>query len=128
MKTIGTGIDIIEVKRIKKIIQQNKTFLRRVFSDKEISYCEKKKNKYEHYAVRFAAKEAVLKALGNKNLALKNISVNNLDSGKPEVKLAGNLKKIERDMVISLSHCKDYAVAQAIYYKSASWRKESSKK
>lgn len=115
MKILGTGIDIIEVKRIKKVIAGNKAFLARVFTPGEIEYCEGKANKYQHYAVRFAAKEAVLKSLGSKGIALKDIGIRNLDSGQPRAVLAGKLKKLEKNIVISLSHSNDYAVAQAIY-------------
>ncbi len=115
MKIIGTGIDIIETKRIKKVIAGNKAFLKRVFTAREIAYCESKANKYQHYAVRFAAKEAILKALGSKGIALIDISIKNLDSGKPEAVLSGQLHKLEKNIVVSLSHCNEYAVAQAIY-------------
>lgn len=117
MKIIGTGIDIVEVKRIKRIMEANQAFLKRVFSEKEIIYCEAKANKYQHYAVRFAAKEAILKALGNKGIALKNISICNLDNGKPEAALKGSLKNLGKNIAISLSHCQEYAIAQAIYIK-----------
>ncbi|MDD5259802.1 MAG: holo-ACP synthase [bacterium] len=116
MKILGTGIDIIETKRIKKVIASNKTFLKRVFTVREIDYCEGKANKFQHYAVRFAAKEAILKALGSKGIALIDISIKNLDNGKPEAVLSGKLKNLGKNIVVSLSHCNDYAVAQAIYY------------
>lgn len=116
MHIIGTGIDIIEVKRIKNVIETNKGFLKRVFSGKEIAYCEGKANKYQHYAVRFAAKEAILKAIGSKGIALKDIGIRNLDNGKPEPVVKGRLKGIEKNIVVSLSHCKEYAVAQALYF------------
>lgn len=115
MKILGTGIDIIEIKRIKKVIAGNKAFLKRVFTAREIAYCEGKANKYQHYAVRFAAKEAILKALGSKGIALIDISIRNTDSGKPEAVLSGKLKKMEKNIAVSLSHCNEYAVAQAIY-------------
>jgi holo-[acyl-carrier protein] synthase len=117
MKILGTGIDIIEVKRIQQTLRSNKRFSERVFTAKEIAYCEGKVNKYQHYAVRFAAKEAILKALGSKGIALKDISIRNLDTGKPEPVLTGKLKKLEKNIIVSLSHCQEYAVAQAIYYR-----------
>jgi holo-[acyl-carrier protein] synthase len=117
MKILGTGIDIIEVKRIKRTLNGNKGFARRVFTPGEIAYCESKANKYQHYAVRFAAKEAILKALGSKGIALKDISISNLGTGKPSAVLGGKLKKIQQNIVVSLSHCQEYAVAQAIYYR-----------
>jgi len=107
------GIDIIEVKRIAKLIR-NKSFLKRVFTDQEIEYCSKKVNKAEHYAVRFATKEAVWKALGMGGISLKHISVKNLPSGKPEALIKG---KIRKDIAISLSHTENYAAAVAIISK-----------
>lgn len=117
MSIQGIGIDIIEVHRIKDIIQRNKRFLKRVFTDKEIAYCLGKKNKWQHFAVRFAAKEAVWKALGESGIELKNIGIRNADDGRPEVVLIGKLKSEEKNFKISLSHCKDYAVAQAVWEK-----------
>ena len=104
------GIDIVEVKRIAKLIR-NKAFLKRVFTDQEIMYCSERVNKAEHYAVRFAAKEAVWKALGMGGISLRDISVKNRSNGKPEVLIKGKNRK---DIVISLSHTENYAVAVAI--------------
>jgi len=114
MKIQGLGVDIIEIKRIKKIAKKNKGFLTRVFTDEEISYCQKKKNPWQHLAVRFAAKEAIWKAIGKPEISLKNISVSNLPSGKPAVLLNGELNE---DIYLSLSHCEEYALAQAIKMK-----------
>ncbi|MFQ3675482.1 MAG: holo-ACP synthase [Endomicrobiia bacterium] len=110
------GIDIIDIKRIKRLIK-NKNFLNRVFSKEEIQYCEKKVNKHEHYAARFAAKESVWKSLsGEYKIALKNIVVQNINNGKPVVKLKNiKVKKLKRlKFEVSLSHTKEYAVAVAI--------------
>ena len=104
------GIDIVEVKRITRLIR-SKAFLRRVFTPQEIAYCSKKVRKAEHYAVRFAAKEAVWKALGMGGISLKNISVKNRDNGKPEALIKG---KKRRDIAISLSHTENYAAAVAV--------------
>ncbi|MFH1258680.1 MAG: holo-ACP synthase [Elusimicrobiota bacterium] len=117
MSIRGIGVDIIEVHRIRSVIQRNKAFLKRVFTDKEIAYCSGKKNKWQHYAVRFAAKEAVWKAFGQQGIELKNIGIKNKLDGRPEVVLAGKWKKEEKNFKISLSHCKEYAVAQAIWEK-----------
>lgn len=107
------GIDIVETKRIKKLIK-NKKFLNRVFSEEEINYCESKKNKEQHYSARFAAKEAVWKALAGKySIPLKNIMIQNIQNGKPQVVIKDkklNKLKIE----VSLSHTKEYAVAVAL--------------
>ncbi len=104
------GIDIVEVNRIAKLIQ-NKAFLKRVFTPEEIAYCSKRVNKSEHYAVRFAAKEAVWKALGMSGISLKNISVKNRPNGKPEALIKGKKMK---DISISLSHTENYAAAVAV--------------
>lgn len=107
------GIDIIDIKRIKKLIK-NKKFVKRIYSKEEIKYCESKKNKEQHYAARFAAKEAVWKALaGEYNIPLKNIVIKNIHNGKPEVIFKD--KKIRKLKIeVSLSHTKEYAVAVAI--------------
>lgn len=117
---ICCGTDIIEIDRIRKTIEDNKTresFLERVYTPREIKYCESKKTqKYQHYAARFAAKEAVFKAISNQikdkySITWKNIEVINNEQGRPAINLIGiKLKNIE-DMDLSISHCKQYAVA-----------------
>lgn len=107
---MNIGIDIVEVGRIQKLIR-DKGFLARVFTDKEIAYCQGKRNRAQHYAVRFAAKEAVFKALGSGAVALKSIGIKNLPSGKPEVYIRG---KRSRTIDVSLTHTADYAAAVAI--------------
>jgi len=102
------GIDILSVKRFKKVF--NKDFRDRVFSDREIRYCEKKKNKILNYAVRFAGKESVIKALRNKNLNLKNIEILNKGDGSPYVLIGKKKTRI----FISLSHENDFVVAVAL--------------
>ncbi len=104
------GIDIVEVKRIGRLIK-NKRFLERVFTPQERAYCMKKKNRAQHFAVRFATKEAVWKALGLDTLALQHIGVKNRPDGKPEVTIRG---KRAQGIDISLSHTDEYAVAVAI--------------
>jgi len=104
------GIDIIEVKRVAKLIK-DKAFLNRVYTPREIEYCKNKKNFAQHYAVRFATKEAVWKALGKNNIPLRDISVTNKSSGKPEAVVQGKKRK---NIDISLSHTDNYAVAVAI--------------
>lgn len=126
---ITTGIDIIEVERIREGIENLKeNFLHRIYTEKEIEYCEKFKNmKYQHYAARFAVKEAVYKAISqyveyNEDSLWLNIEVMNDNSGKPVLnvdklntiisKTADNL--MLRDIDISISHIKDYAVASVV--------------
>lgn len=106
------GNDIIEVERIKKAIERNESLKNNLFSNKEIEYCEKKKNKYESYSARFAAKEAYLKALGigissNK---LNNIEILNDNNGKPIMYVDGEKIKGE----VSISHSSKYAIATVI--------------
>lgn len=115
---ITCGIDIIEISRIEESIEKaGKAFLERVFTENEIKYCEsKKKQKYQHYAARFAAKEAAFKALSWRiddkySISWKDFEVTNTDQGRPTLKIASvDLKDIE-DIDISISHCKEYAVA-----------------
>ncbi|MEW5950908.1 MAG: holo-ACP synthase [Elusimicrobia bacterium] len=110
MKTSGLGIDIVETRRIKKA--SSKKFLIKVYSKKELDSCLKSANKYERLAARFAAKEAVIKALNKKNIPLNKIEILNELSGKPTVKIRGEKKKL----LISISHCKDYACAVCLAF------------
>lgn len=117
---ICCGTDIIEIERIKNSIEDEamgKAFVERVYTPKEIAYCEsKKRQKYQHYAARFAAKEAAFKAISEQledkyAVSWKNIEVMNDEQGRPSLNLIGiDLENIE-DMDLSLSHCKEYAVA-----------------
>lgn len=115
---IKCGVDIIEISRVKESIESlGERFINRVFTKKEIEYCESKKNqKYQHYAARFAAKEAVFKALSWKledkyAICWKDIEVVDDKQGRPSLNIIGmNLNDIE-NIDISLSHCKEYAVA-----------------
>ena len=114
---IKTGIDIVEVSRIKKAIESsNNKFLKRIFTEKEIEYCISKKiNKYEHFAARFAAKEACLKAISELlaskyNISWKEIEILNSEEGRPILKLHKEIGKIE-NIDVSISHVKEYAVA-----------------
>ena len=93
MKIFGLGTDIVNIKRLEKILKKSKnTFKNRVFSKNEIIYCDKKKNPYPFYAKRYAAKEALSKALGTgirKGINFKDIEIYNNNSGKPSIKLRG---------------------------------------
>ncbi len=117
------GVDIIEIDRIKKSLDELDSFKERVFTDNEIAYCEgRNKAKYESYAARFAAKEAVLKALGTglaEGIEWKHIEIGNDNSGKPHAFLTKRALEIFNEMNaksidISLSHCGMYAVAYAV--------------
>lgn len=115
MEIIGIGTDLVEVARIKAFAQKPGA-LARIFSAQEIEYCLSRKNKYEHLAVRFAAKEAVFKALPFDGIAFQNIRVLNLESGRPQIQLKDERAK-ELKVLISLSHTREYAAAQVIITK-----------
>jgi len=105
----GIGIDIIEVERIAKACRENEKFLHRIFTQKEIDYCLNKKNKYQHLAARFAAKEAFFKALG-KRIRWRDIEIINQSTGKPEIKILNPSISFQK-IHVSLSHLDKYAVA-----------------
>ena len=115
---VTCGTDIIEIKRIQDSIEKlGDRFLKRIFTEKEIEYCESKKNqKYQHYAARFAAKEAAFKALSCKindkyNIKWTDFEVTKNEQGRPII----NIYCIDYDDIenidISLTHCKEYAIA-----------------
>ena len=126
MKIFGIGTDIVNIRRIEQSLKKHKfSFKNKIFSKKEISYCEKRKNSGAFYAKRFAAKEAFSKALGTgirKGVNLKNIEITNNVYGKPSISLKGNLanylkKKInckKYDIHLSLSDDKPWAQATVI--------------
>jgi holo-[acyl-carrier protein] synthase len=123
--TSGVGIDMIEVERVAEKISKESGFRELVFSATEIAYCEAKKNKFEHYAARFAAKEAFFKALGSGWAAgtlFSEVAVINNDEGKPEIVLSGVTKETINKMgikkiLVSLSHIKNIASAVVIVEK-----------
>jgi len=111
---IGTGVDITEVKRLRQAVEKwGQIFLDRVFTREELDNAKTRGSLYQHLAGRFAAKEAVFKALGDKNLNWKDVQILNDKEGKPSCVIRnGRNKKI--DVHISISHVKNYAVANAI--------------
>ena len=118
---IRTGTDIIEISRVKESIEStNERFCERVYTEKEREYCENKKmQKYQHYAVRFSAKEAIFKAISDEldnkfEINWKDIEILNDEKGRPYVNILN--KKIQNieDIDISLSHCKQYATANVV--------------
>lgn len=118
---IKTGIDIIEISRIKEDVEELKErFINRVYTEKEIEYCESKKaQKYQHYAARFAAKEAIFKAissfLDNKySIDWKDIEVINDQQGRPMVNVNNKENYNIQSIDISISHCREYAVASVV--------------
>ena len=118
----GIGIDMAEPGRIAASINKKKGFRELVFSKKEIAYCEKKANKFEHYAARFAAKEAFFKAIGTgwrKDTAFNEIEITNNTDGKPEIFFLGKTAATIAEMTlgkifVSLSHVKTMAIAMVI--------------
>ena len=109
------GTDIVEVDRIKEnIIKHENRFLSKIFTKAEIEYCESKKvQKYQSYAVRFAANEAVYKALSTYIIGeytWKDFEILKTENGRPKVKIHFKIENLE-DIDVSLSHCKEYAVA-----------------
>jgi holo-[acyl-carrier protein] synthase len=110
---IGIGIDIVEVKRIQKAIDRwGKNFLNQIFTPQEIDYAQKHKNPTMHFAARFAAKEAIYKAAGRKDLSWKDVTILNDADGKPYCIV--HKKSFKHKIFISLSHTKTYAAANAL--------------
>ncbi len=113
---IGNGVDIIEVKRIKNAIDKyGQSFLERIFTDRELKNAREHNSIYQHLAGRFAAKEAVFKALGISTLGFKDVEILNDKQGKPYCSLINfNQGSDKLKIHISISHIKNYAVANAI--------------
>jgi holo-[acyl-carrier protein] synthase len=119
---VGVGIDLIEVERVAEKIGKKSGFQELVFSKAEIDYCESKANKFEHYAARFAAKEAFFKALGTgwKNgTAFNEVEITNDEKGKPALSFLGTTAASITEMKlgnisVSLSHLKAMASAVVI--------------
>lgn len=113
----GTGIDIVEITRFKRTIDDwGNHFLNKIFTDNELNYSRTKKNFIQHLAARFAAKEAVAKAVStgwSSGFRWKDVEVSNDVSGKPTIKLCGKLKEILKnyEVHISLSHSENIVVA-----------------
>ena len=129
MSILGTGIDIVETNRLKKLLLKKKSnFKNKIFTNNEIAYCEKKSNITNCYSKRFAAKEAFVKALGTgfrKNINFKDIEVVNNHYGKPyllinkrvinKIKTSFKVKKF--NILLSISDEKKYAIASVIISK-----------
>ncbi|MEX0978809.1 MAG: holo-ACP synthase [Pirellulales bacterium] len=120
---IGIGTDIIECLRIAQMIERHgDLFINRVYTPLEIQYCQSRRLATQHYAARWAGKEAVLKALGTgwrKGISWRDIEIRNDPGGRPTVALRGGVRDVVEqlgiiDMHISLSHCRSHATAYAI--------------
>lgn len=120
---VGLGTDIIEVVRIGQMIERHgEHFLQRVYTENEISYCQRRKESNQHFAGRWAAKEAVMKTLGTgwiKGVRWKDIEVESRKSGKPIINIRGGALEVANrlgidDVLITISHCRTLATATAI--------------
>jgi holo-[acyl-carrier protein] synthase len=122
MNVLGIGTDIIECLRIAQMIQRHgEQFIERVYTPHEIQYCQARKQSTQHFAGRWAAKEAVLKALGTgwvRGISWRDVEVRTETSGKPTIVLKGGAKQAAEaqgisDVLISISHCRTFATAYA---------------
>lgn len=120
---VGTGIDIAEVPRISESIARfGQRFLRRVFTEEEIRYCDSKANSAERYAARFAAKEAAMKALGtgwNRGVRWRDIEVYRQPGSRPTIKFYGVAAEFAaklgtKNISLSLTHTPEHAIANVI--------------
>ena len=123
MDILGLGTDIVECLRIGRMIEQHgELFLRRVYTDREIRYCQARKHAIEHFAGRWAAKEAILKALGTgwaRGIGWTDLEVRNVAEGGPKVYICGVAKEVAiargiGDILLTISHCRAYATATAL--------------
>lgn len=124
--SVSCGNDIVKVSRIKESIEKiGETFIKRVYTEEEMKYCESRRMcKYQSYAVRFAAKEAVYKAISPEKdgfTTWQDIEVKRLENGKPTIHLSGGLAQYacskgigDENIEISLSHDDDYAIATVV--------------
>jgi holo-[acyl-carrier protein] synthase len=118
----GVGIDIIEVERVSGNIMKENGFRELVFSANEIAYCEAKTNKFEHYAARFAAKEAFFKAIGTgwlKDTAFNEVEIINDEYGKPGISFLGETRVVIDALLfvniqVSLTHVKEVSAAVVV--------------
>jgi holo-[acyl-carrier protein] synthase len=120
---LGTGVDLAEVGRIRKAIEQyGDRFIRRIYTDAEIAYVEQKANRFERYAGRFAAKEAGMKAIGTgwkRGVRWVDFEVSNLPSGRPTLRLHGEASRLAEKMGVksislSITHTAEMGMAQVI--------------
>ena len=119
---VGLGVDIVDIARMRAILDRTPSFAAKVFSDEERAYCDATASPEAHYATRFAAKEAVLKALGTgfaRGIRPRDIEVRRTSKGRPYVVLTGRAREIAgelgvRELPISLSYTHTEAVACAM--------------
>lgn len=122
MALAGIGVDMLEIARMQQAIEKRPHFIRRMFTDAERAYCERTARPAEHYAARFAAREAVLKALGtgfSSGIGFQDVSVERDQLGRPQARLAGKAAQIAaeqgvQEIALSISYTRDVAVANAV--------------
>jgi holo-[acyl-carrier protein] synthase len=123
MEIVGIGTDIVECVRIARMIEEHgELFLNRVYTEREIRYCQGRKHATEHFAGRWAAKEAILKCLGSgwrRGVCWTDMEIRNDATGQPRVHVCGGAKEQAQslriaDILISISHCRAYATAHAV--------------
>lgn len=122
MALAGIGVDMLEIARMQQAIERRPHFIRRMFTDVERAYCERTARPAEHYAARFAAREAVLKALGtgfSSGIGFQDVSVERDQLGRPQACLAGKAAQIAaeqgvQEIALSISYTRDVAVANAV--------------
>ncbi len=130
MNIFGIGTDMVECLRIAQMIERHgELFINRVYTDHEIKYCQQRKAATQHFAGRWAAKEAILKALGTgwvKGISWRDMEIRTLANGKPTVAFRGGTREVvERlgvtDMLISISHCRSHATAYSVAIGNGQW-------
>ena len=122
MALAGVGVDMVEIARMEKVLARRPNFAKRVFTKAERAYCDRMARPAQHYAARFAAREAVLKALGtgfSQGIGFADVSVSRNEAGRPEAILSGRAYEVAaeqgvREVALSLSYTHDVAVASAV--------------
>ena len=123
MNILGIGTDIVEVLRIAQMVERHgELFIARVYTPFEIDYCNARKASTQHFAGRWAAKEAILKALGTgwaRGVSWTDMEIRNDEAGRPSVRLGGGAREVcEKlgiaDIMVTISHCRSHATGFAI--------------
>ena len=122
MPLAGIGVDMVEIARMEKVLGRRPNFAKRVFTDEERAYCDKMARPAKHYAARFAAREAVLKALGtgfSGGIGFSDVSVTRGEGGRPTALLSGRAREVADELgvlevALSISYTHDLAVANAV--------------
>lgn len=122
MALAGIGVDMVEIARMEKVLARRPNFAKRVFTTEECAYCDRMARPAQHYAARFAAREAVLKALGtgfSRGIGFADVYVVRNEAGQPQAMLTGRAAEVAaeqgvREVALSLSYTHDVAVANAV--------------